>query len=177
MEPCIVNVVIKYKLFGSINTSTLVKARNFTGYTLKKGKKTGRVYTNGIIIVTGVKTISEGDKLIREHFPNNPIITRAVKNMTACGKLLEGLSFSKILQWHSDNLSVSPFSYESEIFPAIYWTAEPETVYFFPSGAVILTGLKCLKRLDVIWKHLIRDIDKAVKRHINTETVACENNL
>lgn len=163
MEPYIVNVVIKYKLLGAIDTSSFQKANNFSGYTLKDGKKTGRVYENGIVIVTGVKSVADGDKFIRLHFSNNPIITRNVKNITASGRLPYCVSSFRLFSWHQQNIDISPFSYESEIFPAIYWAGEPETVYFFPSGAVIITGLKSLARLDPVWEHLLEDINTALK--------------
>ena len=162
MQPHITNVVLKYELLGDIDTSNLPKAVKFSGYTVKNDKKTARVYENGKCIVTGVKSVSEADIFIRDTFPNNPIITRNVINMTAAGKISYGISTFKLFEWHKRNIHSSRFRYEGEIFPAIYWVGEPETVYFFMTGSVIITGLKTLARLDPVWDHFLSDIDKVM---------------
>lgn len=163
MQPYITNIVVQYKLLGPIDSSGLEKSVKFSGYTFKEEKKTGRVYLNGFCIVTGVTSVRSADEFVRRKFPNNRIITREVRNMTALGKIPFGISSFKLLQWHQDNIDKSSFEYESEIYPAVYWKGEPETVYFFMSGKVIITGLKSLSRLDPVWDHFLSDIDEIMK--------------
>lgn len=163
MQPYIINIVLQYKLLGDIDGSNLEKSTKFSGYLYKEGKKTARIYLNGFCIVTGVTSVSKSDEFIRKGFPYNPIITREVKNMTALGKIPFGISSFKLLEWHQKNIDKSPFEYESEIYPAVYWKGEPETVYFFMSGKVIITGLKSLSRLDPVWDHFLQDIDEVMK--------------
>lgn len=165
MQLTIINIVIHYKLAGTIDSNSLKKQSNFSGYTAKDGKKTARIFLNGTCIVTGVKSEPDGDTFILSIFPNNPIKTKKVINMTACGKLPFNMYPFKLCTWHRKNLASSPFLYESEIFPAIYWTKEPETVYFFMSGAVIITGLKSIARLCTIWDGLLQDISTAMREN------------
>ena len=161
----VVNIVCEYKLLGEIPILNSKKTENFSGFTLKTSAGTCRYYENGYCIVTGVKEVATADDLIRNNFPN-PIITRRIILITASGKIPFSFSFSKLLQWHSQNPDRSNFQYESEIFPAIYWCGAQETIHFFPSGSAILTGFKSVDRVYTVWAEFLRELYRVYKECI-----------
>lgn len=163
MQPTIYNIVLWYKLLGEIDVSNLEQSDKFDGFIIQDKVKKIKVYPNGKCIVTGVSNVADGDRLVRKHFPNNPIITRNVKEMTAIGKLPYGLSPFKLYQWQNSNTDTSPFRFDKQPNPRIYWTVGPEKVYFYSAGTVVIKGLKSLTRLDPIWDHFLSDIDKVLK--------------
>lgn len=154
----IVNIVCEYKLIGCIETSNLNKTEKFSGYTIRDGKNVCRVYKNGYCIVTGITEVASADRLIRENFPLNPIITRKIILVTGSGKIPFKFSFSSLLKWHSLNRTRSHLRYEGEIFPALYWLKEPETIYFFPSGSAIITGAKSIDRIEHVWREFLSEL-------------------
>jgi len=94
----IVNIVCEYKLLGEIDISNFEKTKNFTGFTLKKGSQTCRAFKSNYFIVTGIRNIRDGDNMIREIFPNNPLITRKIILITATAKVPFPFSFSGLLR-------------------------------------------------------------------------------
>ena len=154
----IVNIVCEYHLLGEIDTSELTRTKNFSGFTLKKGSKACRVFNKGYCIVTGTRDVEEADLFIRENFPLHPIITRKILLITASQKIPFKFSFSSLLSWHKCNPDRSNFRYEGELFPAIYWIREPETVYFFSSQSAIITGVKSIDRVENVWREFLREL-------------------
>jgi len=63
----------------------------------------------------------------------------------------------------------SHFRYEGELFPAIYWVKEPETLYL-ASGSAILTGAKSLCRVEHVWREFMRELKKICKEIMFEET-------
>lgn len=107
-----------------------------------------------------MKYVAQADEFIRAIFPLNPLITRRIVMITASGKIPFKFSWSKLLNWHRENGDKSNFRYEGELFPAMYWVREPETVYFFPSGSVVLTGAKSLSRVEHVLREFIHELKK-----------------
>lgn len=164
MSMRIVNLVLEYKLIGQINLEKLQIAKNFSGYMIKIGTKTCKVYNKNYCIVTGVKEVCEADSFIRQLFPINPIITRRIVLVTGSGKIPFDFSVNLLLEWHRLNLNISPLRYEGEIFPAIYWTHSKESIYFFHTGSIIITGAKSISQLEKSWKKFLKNFKKVCSK-------------
>ena len=134
----LVNIVLVFETHNKINLDRFpCNTRLHSGVTLKKFSSHFRIYNSGKIILTGIKSISEGldltYEMLNEYKCNTEIKKLRLVNSTYCGHL------NLTCSWN-DLLNSKIFFYEPELFPALYWRLDKAVVYLFHTGKYVITG-------------------------------------
>lgn len=128
--------------------------KRFSGAILSRGKTRILVFKGRKIVVTGVTDPIQAEKVVIDLVGVDEITKCVITNITAKGKIDFELDFNTMLR--SNN-----FSWEPELFPGIYWrkkTNEKSLVIIFRSRKIIMTGLKNIEDINILYKELLEDV-------------------
>lgn len=143
---CEVNKVLTPSDYGEYNP------KRFSGVIIRDGKARLLVYRSNKINVTGVTSYKEAKEVILRNLPEVKITCLKTVNITAITLIKNPINLQEVR--NNDH-----FSWEPELFPGALFRKGQQTIIFFTSGKVIMTGFKTKTSLKPVFQQFIQQLN------------------